>query len=237
MTIPTRPRRQAGPPPLAPALAYGALMITSVALAAGGPRPDTGAGATLDYVRDHTGRLQAAGLLAFAAAAPLAVWTATAYRRLRTLGVTAPGAVIALIGGVLASGSLALSGLVSWTTARSAAAADAGLVRALTDLGFATGAAGFVVPFALLVAGIAVPALLLGLTPRPLAWTGFVVAGVGMLSTFTLATSALDPTLPIGRFVGLAWIVAVSAVLPASRHRITAGGRAAAVPTPSAQTP
>jgi hypothetical protein len=41
-----------------------------------------------------------------------------------------------------------------------------------------------------------------------------------MVSTLTLVTPALDLTLPIGRFCGLAWIVAASFALPANRHQI-----------------
>lgn len=53
------------------------------------------------------------------------------------------------------------------------------LLRALTTLAFAAGGLGLVAPLALLVAG-AVPALLLGLRPRPLAWAGLVIAALGM---------------------------------------------------------
>jgi hypothetical protein len=204
---------------------YGALMIASTALAASGPRTTSSAVDALRYARDHSGQLQASALLAFGAAVPLAVWTATIYRRLRNLGVTAPGAVIGLVGGVLASGSLALSGLISWTLADSADSATPAVAHALVELSFVTGAAGFVVPFALLIAGVAVPSLILRLTPRPIAWAGLVIAAAGAVSTFTLATTALDPTLPIGRFGGLAWILAVSVLLPANRHRIAAAPR------------
>src|SRR5262249_14862737 len=94
------------------------------------------------------------------------------------------------------------------------------LAKVLMDLSFATGAAGFVVPFALLLAGVAVPSLILRLTPRPLAWTGLVIAAVGVVSTFTLVTPALDVTLPITRFGGLAWIIAASLLLPTNRHQL-----------------
>jgi hypothetical protein len=161
-------------------------------------------------------------VLVFGAALPLAIWTATIYRRLRTLGVTAPGAVIGLAGGVLAAASLAISGLVTWVAADTAHIVSPALAKVLSDLSFAAGAAGFVVPFALLIAGVAVPSLILRLTPRPLAWFGLVVAAIGMVSTLTLLTSALDFTLPIGRFGGLIFIVAASVLLPASRHRLTA---------------
>jgi hypothetical protein len=148
--------------------------------------------------------------------------TPTIYRRLRTLGVTAPGAVIGLAGGILAAASIALSGLLTWVAAEVAADAGPALARVVFDLSFAAGVAGFVVPSALLIAGVAVPSLILRLTPRPLAWAGLVIAAAGVLSTLTLLTSALDATLPIGRFGGLIWIVAVSVLLSASRHRLPA---------------
>jgi hypothetical protein len=205
-----------------PALAYGALMIAAVALSAGGPQPGTSAAATLSYAQAHAGQLHVAAVLTFGAAAPLAIWAATIYRRLHTLGVTAPGTVIGLAGGILAAASIALSGLLTWVAAEVAADAGPALARVLFDLSFAAGAAGFVVPSALLVAGVAVPALLLRLTPRWLAWAGLVIAAAGVLATLTLLTSALDATLPIGRFGGLIWIVAVSVLLPASRRRLPA---------------
>ena len=218
----TRRRPQGGPPPLAPALAYGALLIASVAVWIGAPQAGASAASTLSYAQAHTGQMHAQAVLVFGAAVPLAIWTATIYRRLRTLGVTAPGAVIGLSGGLLASASLALSGLVIWTLAETAPSISPALAQVLMDLSFAAGAAGFVVPLALLLAGVAVPSLILRLTPRPFAWAGLVIAAVGVVSTFTLVTPALDATLPIARFGGLAWIIAASLLLPANRHQIRA---------------
>lgn len=57
------------------------------------------------------------------------------------------------------------------------------------------------------------------LVPRPLAWAGLVVAAAAALSAFTLLTSALDFTLPAGRFLGLAWLIAMSVALPQQRRR------------------
>jgi hypothetical protein len=222
----TRTRPQGGPPLLAPVTAYGVLMITAVALLAKVPQPGAPVAAVLSYDQAHQTVMRVGGCLAFAASPPLAIWTATAYRRLRTLGVTAPGAVIGLSGGLLAAASLALSGLLTWTSGQLGDANTPAVARALTDLGFAVGSAGFVVPLGLLVAGIAVPALILRLTARPLAWAGLVIAAASLLATLTLLTPALDATLPAGRFAGLAWLIAVSVALPRNRHAVaTSAGR------------
>jgi hypothetical protein len=219
---------QGGPPLIALALAYGALAIASVALSTRTPLPTASAASVLAYVRSHHTFMQVAGCLEFAAAIPLAIWAATGYRRLRILGVNAPGAVIELTGGLLAAASLALSGLIGWTVSQVSGTVEAGLARTLVDLSFATGGPGFVAPLGLLLAGVAVPALILRLLPAWLAWTGLAVAAIAELSTFTLLTSALDATLPIGRFGGLLWLVAVSVLLPRSRHDLRPAAAGAA---------
>jgi hypothetical protein len=224
-TAPRRTGAQGGPPLLAPASAYGVLMVVAVVLLAKSPQPSASAASVLAYDRAHHTALEVAGCLGAAASIPLAIWTATAYRRLRTLGVTAPGALIGFAGGLLASVSLGLCGLINWTSSHLSAGGDAAVARALADLSFATGSAGYVAPLGLLLAGIAVPSLILGLLPRPLAWIGLVIAGVSLVSTFALLTSALDFTFPVGRFGGLLWLIAVSVTLPSRRR---AAGRAQA---------
>jgi hypothetical protein len=218
-----RPGPQGGPPLLAPALAYGALMITGVILSARTPQPSAAATVVLAYERSHHTQLQVAGFLSFGASAPLAIWSATVYRRLRTLGITAPGAVIALTGGLLSATSLALSGLIGWTSAQVAPIASPALTRALADLGFAAGSAGFVVPLGLLLAGVSVPAVIQRLTPRPWAWFGLVVAAVSVLATFVLLTGAMDPVLPIGRLGSLIWLIGASVLLPHHRQELRGG--------------
>jgi hypothetical protein len=203
-------------------------MIAGVALSARVPQPGASAASVLAYDQAHQTVMRVGGFLAFAASAPLAIWAAVAYQRLRTLGVRAPGAVIALSGGLLAAASVALSGLLTWTASQLGDANTPGVARAVADFGFAAGSAGFVTPLGLLLAGVAVPALILRLVPRWLAWAGLVIAVVSLLSAFTLLTSALDFTLPVGRFAGLAWLVVASVTLPLSRRAVAAGGQAPA---------
>jgi hypothetical protein len=159
----------------------------------------------------------------------LAIWSATVYRRLRALGVTAPGSAIALAGGVLASAMAAMSGLVTWVASR--VDGEPEVAAALRDLTFATGGPGFVAFFGLLIAGVSVPMLVLRIQ-RPVAIFGLVVAGCAEVSTLVLVTMSLAVTLPIGRFGGLIWLILASLMLPASRPRIATPGAAPAAALP-----
>lgn len=214
-------RTQAGPPLGLLALVSAGLLLAGLGVSAalGGVFPSPYAGAELirDHFRTQPDAVRAGGVLAFAASVPLAIYAATAGARLRQLGVTAPGATIALAGGVLAAGSLAMSGLLQWTLSRPAVRGSGAVVRALQDLAFLTGGPAHVVFLGLLVAGIAVPGLVLRLLPRPLAWAGLAVAVVAELTTLALVWPALSVLLPLARFPALAWLVAAGLLLPHRR--------------------
>src|ERR1700745_1301529 len=96
----TRRGPQGGPPLLAPALAYGALLIAAVAVWIGAPQAGASAASTLSYAQAHTGQMHAEAVLVFGAALPLAIWTATIYRRCGARGGTPPGARVRLDGGI-----------------------------------------------------------------------------------------------------------------------------------------
>jgi hypothetical protein len=221
-------RPQSGPPLIAPAVSVVVLTAVGVALSATAPRPDAPAADVLAYARDHATVMRWSAFLAFGASIPLAIWSATVYRRLRALGVTAPGSAIALAGGVLASAMAAMSGLVTWVGSRLDGGAD--LAAALRDLTFATGGPGYVAFLGLLIAGVSVPMFLLGIN-RPIGIFGLVVAACAQVSTLVLVTMNLAVTLPIGRFGGLIWLILASLVLPTSRPRTaTPASSAAALP-------
>lgn len=213
--------RHAGPPLGVLAGLTAGLLLGGIALSAalGGvvPSPFTDTGAIRDYFVAHPSAVRAAGVLTFASAVPLSIYAATVSARLHRLGVRAPGATIALVGGVLAAGALALSGLLLWTLSRPAVRAEEPLVRALHDLAFLTGGPAHVVFLGLLLAGVAVPALLLGLLPRPLALVGLVVAALAELSVVSLVWPALAVLLPLARFPALAWLIVAGLQLPATR--------------------
>ena len=214
---------QGGPPLGVLAVVSTALLVAGLAASAalGGtvPSPYAGGAQIREYFVTQPEAALAAGIFVFASAVPLAIYAATASARLRQLGVTAPGATIALAGGVLAAGALALSGLFLWVLSRPGVADSTPVVRALHDLAFVTGGVTHVVFLGLLLAGVAVPALILRLLPRPLAWAGLVIAALAELSTLSLLVPALSVLLPLARFPGLAWLIAAGFLLPQRRPR------------------
>lgn len=214
-----RPGEQGGPPLWAVGLAWALLTVASVVLSVDVPRPGDSAAEFLTYQRGHETAMRWAAFLQIGSAIPLAIWSATVYRRLRLLGVHAPGTAIALAGGVLAAGATTLLGAVGWAAAETADSSSPAVAAFAGALSFSIGSAGLVPALALLVAGVAVPGLLARLLPRPLAVLGLVVAAIGMLSTFTMLTTALTPTLPVGRFGALVFLIAAGFTLPRRRPR------------------
>ncbi|MFI9818680.1 DUF4386 domain-containing protein [Saccharothrix variisporea] len=217
----TSPAARTGPPLGVLAVVFAALfvagLVLSVVLAGGAvfPSPFGAAEDITAYFRDHQNAVRVGALLQFAASVPLALYAATASAR---LGVRAPGAHIALAGGLLAAVFLACSALVSWVLSLPEVAGETLLVRPLQDLAFITGGPGHVVPLGLLIAGVAVPGLLTGVLPRGVALAGLVIAGIAELSTLVLLVPQAAYLLPAARFTGLAWLVVTGFLLPRSRR-------------------
>ena len=231
---PARPvHRQfpSGPPLAGLAITTTALflagLIASTAMAGKAfPSPFDPGASILAYFRGHQDAVKVSAFFQFGAAVPLAIYAATASSRLRTLGIRVPGATIALVGGALAATFLSISGLVTWTLAQPAALASPPLVRGLHDLAFATGGPGSVVPFGLLIAGLAVPAAFGALLPRWVAATGLILALAAEFSALSLLADSAAYLLPAARFAGLAWLIAAGVLLPKTRPAATRPGPA-----------
>lgn len=200
-------------------LLFGGLTI-GVALGGVPPLPYGPVAAVQKYVRAEPVAVQVIAVGVFAASVPLAIYGATASTRLRQLGVTAPGATIALVGGTLAAGALGLTGLLGWTLSRPEVSADTALVRALYFLVFLIGGPAHIVALGLLVAGMAVPGLILGLMPKPVAWIGLAIAALAELTTLVLVWTGLGVILPLARLSALVWLVVAGALLPLRRTDI-----------------
>lgn len=216
--------RTSGPPLPPTAIAVVALVMASlilpIVLSSGAvfPSPYSDEVSIVEYFRAHPNLVLVTALLQFAASVPLGIFAATASVRLNHLGVRVPGPAIGLLGGVLASSSMALSGLLTWTLTRPEILDHIELVRLMHNLAFITGGPGFVVPLGLLIAGIGVPGLIARLLPRWHAWAGLVIAGLAMIAIFTIAIPELSILLPIVRFPALAWIVIAAFLLPRQRR-------------------
>src|SRR5437868_11627569 len=135
-------------------IVYGVLTVAGGVLGATGTRPDSSAADVAAYDAAHQGLVRLLALVVLGAGLSLATWTAAA--RPPRLGFA---------GGLLASGSLLLSGLATWTAAQ-----NTDFARAFTSLAFASGGFGFAVPLALLIAVVA------RAERKWLAITGYVIA-------------------------------------------------------------
>jgi hypothetical protein len=193
-------------------LLFGGLAI---GVAQGGvmPLPYGPVAAIERYVRAESVAVRVIAVATFASSVPLAVYAATASSRLRQLGVTGSRPTIALTGGTLAAATLGLTGLLGWTLSWPEVSADTALVRALYLLVFLIGGPAHMVALGLLVAGMAMSSLALGLTPRPVAWVGLVIAGLAELTMLVLVWTGVGVLLPIARVAALAWLVVAAALL------------------------
>jgi hypothetical protein len=194
-------------------LLFGGLAI-GVALGGVMPLPYGPVGPVQAYVRAQPVAVRVIATATFGSSVPLAIYAATVGARLRQLGAPASAAAIALTGGVLAAGSLGLTGLLGWTLSRPEVSADTALVRALYYLVFLVGGPGHMAALGLLVVGMAVPSLALRLTPRAVAWSGVVIGALAELTTLVLVWPRLGVLLPIARVAALVWLVVAGALLP-----------------------
>ncbi len=214
----TLPRiHHSGPPLLLPAVTYTILVVAgAVTLGSTMSTPHDASHQATAYVTGIAGSLRLGSFFEFGSAVPLLVFVATVVSRLRFLRVRAAGEVIALTGGLGAAGLLMLSALSNWCITRPGVSDTDSTVRALQALSFAGGGPGFVVPFGLFIAGVSVTAGLYRLIPRWLMILGIVVSTACELASLTLILWNAAYFIPIGRFLGIIWMIAVAITLPES---------------------
>lgn len=173
--------------------------------------------------------LAAVALLVFAASVAAAVQ--------RTPDGAGAPAGLTLSGGVLAAAFLLLSALFSWAVIRPETLRSPALVRAIFDLAFLTGGPAYVLWLAPFIGVSSAAALTTPIVPRWVAWLGVVVATASLLSVASLILEPAQYLLPIGRFGGFAWIIAVSVALARSRRHEADAERTTSVgSTPDAPT-
>ena len=221
MKLDTPTRAFAGPPLLPVSIVY--LLLFAASLVAGallkhGPafvNPFGDAEAARRFFADNPQALRVASFFFFGSSVPLGIYTATVVSRVRFLGVRAAGTYIALFGGLTASGAIAISALCSWVLSVPEVSASLPVSRALHFLTFTFGGVAFAVAFGLLAAGVSVTAFFFRLLPRWLVGFGLLIALAGELSTLSLVALPATIAIPITRFGGFIWLIAVAVGLPA----------------------
>jgi hypothetical protein len=95
-------------------------------------------------------------------------------------------------------------------------AQDPSLIQALYRFDFALGGVGFSVPFGLLIMGIAITAGFGRLLPRSLIAVGVIIAVAGELSWLEMIFPEFLFLIPLARFPGFLWLIAVGFLMPKS---------------------
>lgn len=168
----------------------------------------------VSYFQAHPTEALACAFLQFGALVALGIFTATVVSRLRFLGVRAAGPSIALFGGFLTVVHGMTAAALLWVMVHPVVAQEAALLQALYYLSFQLGGPGFSVPMGLLIAGIAVPALILKLLPKWLVWFGLLLAICGELSWLNMVLPQALFLIPLVRFPGFVWLIATGLLLP-----------------------
>jgi hypothetical protein len=172
------------------------------------------------YCVRFTEVMRIASFLQFGASI-LGLFAATVVSRLQFHRVTVAGVQIALFGGLSASLFLAVSSLGTWVLSQSGIAIEAGAMRTVELLAFATGGFGNVAATGLLLAEVSVPALFWKLMPSWACWFVLVVAGIAEVSTISIVFPSLSVLLAVARFASLIWVLTAGFTMPKNRRVIT----------------
>jgi hypothetical protein len=219
-------RSHAGPPLLPLAIVHILLFVASVAaLALLGHaallalNPYGSAETAQRFFAQSPQAVRVSAFFFFGSAIPLGIYAAAVVSRLRFLGIRVAGSYIALFGGFAAAGTLVLASLCLWVMSVSEVSASLPVTTALHFLTFLFGGAAFSAGFGLLAAGVSVTSYFARLLPRWLVWFGLLIAVAGELSTFSLIALPMTFMIPITRFGGFIWLIAVGAMLPKTVSR------------------
>jgi hypothetical protein len=151
-------------------------------------------------------------------AVPFGIFAVTAVSRLRYMRVRAAGTNIALLGGLIATIALLLSGIVGWVLSVPEVSVSAPVVKAIYFLNFLLGGVVYAVGFGLLAAGVSVTSYFMRLLPRWLVALGMFVALAGELSSISLIAYPANFFIPVTRFVGFIWMLSVAVALTKDRN-------------------
>jgi hypothetical protein len=214
-----------GPHPGALAIVYMVLFLAGlsfvVSFTSPGhfPGPSAAADTMVAYFQAQSRAVLMCAFLQFGSAIPLGIFTACIASRLQYLGVRAAGPSIAMFGGFLTAFDILSNSHILWAMTYPGIAQDPALLRALYFLSFGFGGPGFSVPMGLLIAGISVSAGFAKLLPRWLVVVGLLLAACGELSWVNMVVPQALFVIPLTRFPGFLWLIAVGFMLPSTAKR------------------
>jgi len=181
------------------------------------PGPWEPAPVIVSYFQNYGSRVLFCLVLQFGAMVCLGIFTAVVVSRLHFLGARAAGTYIALLGGFLVVADAFAGSMALWAMLRPSVIGSPSTVLGLYYLGFGLGGPGFSVPMGLLMAGISITAAFMKLLPRWVIVFGLILAVAGELSWLHLAFPRLLFLIPLVRFPGFVWLIAVGFLLPRTR--------------------
>lgn len=153
----------------------------------------------------------------FGSAVPFGIFAVTAVSRLRFMGVRAAGTNITLLGGLVATIGLFLSGGAGWILSVPDVTVSAPVVKAVYFFSFLCGGVLYAIGFGLLAAGISVASHFMRLLPRWLTSFGILLAITCELSWFSLIAFPANFLIPLTRFVGFLWMLLAAIALTRGR--------------------
>jgi hypothetical protein len=215
--------KHAGPPLWLLASLYALLFLAGLAPVTmfGGmpywPGPWEAPDVITSFFQTQSSRVLTCVFLQTGATVCLGLFTAVVVSRLQFLGIRAAGVYIALFGGFLTVFDGMAASFAAWTVTRPVIAHDPQSILVLNYLGYALGGPGFSIPMGLLMAGVSVSAGIKKLIPRWVMVLGLFLAACGELSVFHMISPQLLFLIPLTRFPGFIWIVAVGFALPNRR--------------------
>ena len=182
------------------------------------PGPWEPASVIIPYFQTHAARVLFCVFFQFGATICLGLFTAVIVSRLQFLDIRAAGVHIALFGGFLTVFNGAVASFATWAMIHPSVTPHASTVLGLYYFSFAVGGPGFSVPMGLLMAGVSVTSAFRKLLPKWIIVLGLILAVAGELSVFYFLNPKLLFLIPLTRFPGFIWIVAVGFAMPNSRR-------------------
>lgn len=208
------------------ALVIASLVINTALASAPYPSPFAPVEEIERYFAANSGAVRASGFLGVLAATSLLAFVAFVASTLRAAtGDDGPLPSLALGGGLLASGSFLLSGLLGWVLARAATVEAPAVLRALHELTFLAGGPAHVLSLGVFVGASSIATLGRSQLPRWLSWLGVAAASLSLMSAAALLWTPATVLLPLGRLLAAIWIIGIGIVL-ARRSPVTEAGRA-----------